>query len=74
MDIIAIVSLIERGVKIAETFWEKGNSEGGKRATKIVTDLIGLTKAEEVTADTIKEHRALLDALLDEFNEPLPTE
>ncbi len=72
METAAIIALLEKGFTVVGALYEAGNSEAGKRAIKIVTDFIGLTKAGPVTDASIGETEALLDALLDEFNLPLP--
>lgn len=75
MDILAVIAMIEKGLAVIEALNKLGNNEGVQRAVKIMTDFVGITKTEDgAKADDIDATEAALDALLDEFNAPLPEE
>lgn len=67
MDPMTILALVTKGLSIAETVWE--NRDLALQAIKSVQDIIG-NKAP--TPADIASTEADLDALLAEFNTPLP--
>lgn len=74
MEFAAILALIEKGIAIGSVLLEAGQSEGAKRAFDAVKNFVTGAKKAEPTAADLDELEAVLDALLDEFNEELPPE
>lgn len=72
MEIAAILALIDKGLTIGTILLEAGQSEGAKRAFQSVKDFVSGAKKESPTKEAIEKTETVLDALLDEFNEPLP--
>ena len=69
MDTAAILALVTKGLSIAETVWE--NRDLALQALAAVKALVA-NKAP--SAADIAATEAALDALLDEFNSPLPAD
>lgn len=70
MDLALILSLVERGVGIANALLTADNIAGAER---VWASLMTIMKPPaEVTQDDLDKVEAELDALLDEFNVELP--
>lgn len=67
MDAAAILALVTKGLSIAEQVWD--NRDLALKAIQAVTNIV--SKPAPTQAD-IDSTEADLDALLDEFNSPLP--
>lgn len=72
MDFTAIFALIEKGLTIIGVLLEAGQS--AEPAIKVLTDLITGAKQGHVSDDDLARTEALLDQLVEDFNEPLPEE
>ncbi len=70
MDIVAILALIAKGVSIAETLIAAGQSAGP--AIEVIKNLVTGAQTGKVTQDTLDKNEAVLDALIEDFNEPIP--
>lgn len=69
MDVVSIISLIDKGLGIANML-----IEAGKSAKPAIDVLLGLTKSQQeggVTAEQLNEFEAQLDALIEDFNKPM---
>lgn len=73
MDVIAILGLLEKGLRLIPTLVDAGSSVVGI-VNKMVTVAEKAKKGEQVTTTELEELEAELDAKLDEFNAPLPPE
>lgn len=71
MDIAAILALVSKGVSVANALIEAGQNAG-----PAITALMNLLKGnqKEITQADLDKCEAVLDALLDEFQIPLPPE
>lgn len=69
MDPLAILGLVTKGLSVAETIWE--NRDLALQAVNSVKNIIS---KDEPTAADIAATEMELDALLAEFNAPLPPE
>lgn len=69
MDPIAILGLVTKGIAVAETVWE--NRDLAFKAIESVKNIVSKT---DPTPEDIALTEADLDALLAEFNAPLPPE
>lgn len=69
MDIAAILALVTKGISIAEQVWSNRDL-----AFKALAALKNITSNPSPTQADIDETERDLDALLDEFNAPLPPE
>lgn len=67
MNIKDILALVTRGIGIAEQVWENRDL-----ALKAIAAVKNITSNPSPTAADIASTEADLDALLDEFNAPLP--
>lgn len=70
MDPVAILNLIAKGVQVAETLIQVG--ENALPALKVIWGLATGGAKDTVTQEEMDEAEATLDALLAEFNAPLP--
>lgn len=70
MDPIAILALVTKGLSIAEAVWE--NRDLAFNAIQSVKNIVA--KKDTITQAEIDAVEANLDAMLDEFNSPLPPE
>lgn len=69
MDIKEIIALVTKGISVAEQVW--GNRD---LALKAIAAIKNITSNPNPTKADIAATEADLDALLDEFNAPLPPE
>lgn len=69
MDAAAILSLVTKGISVAETVWENRDL-----ALQAINAVKNITSKDEPTADDIASTEADLDEMLAEFNSPLPPE
>ena len=70
MDALAILSLVAKGLAIVEVVWD--NRELAMKAFESVKNIVD--NHTTITEDDLVKVEADLDALLDEFNAPLPPE
>jgi hypothetical protein len=70
MDVMAILTLIAKGVSIVEMAIEAGKNAAP--AIEIVKNLITGAKTGTMTQEELDSIEAQLDAAIDEFNEPIP--
>lgn len=69
MDFVAILSVIDKGLKIADML-----ITAGKSAKPAIDALLGLTKAQQeggVTDQQLLDLEVQLDALIEDFNKPI---
>jgi hypothetical protein len=69
MDVAAVLALILKGVSIIETLIAAGQSVAP--AVKVITDLITGAQAGNVTDEQLAETETALDAMIDDFNQPM---
>lgn len=69
MDIGAVLDLIMKGMSVISTLVSVG--ENAAPAIKAVTALVTGAKAGTLTPDSLAATEAQLDALIDQFNEPI---
>lgn len=72
MNAAAIIALVTKGLSIAEQLWE--NRDLALKAIQSITNIVKSFNGGTVTQADIDQTEADLDALLDEFNAPLPPE
>lgn len=69
MNAVAILAVVSKGIALAQTLIEAGQSAAP--AIKALAELLSGGQAE-VTEEQLNETEKTLDALLAEFNAPLP--
>jgi hypothetical protein len=69
MDAAAILSLVTKGLTVAETVWENRDL-----ALQAINAVKNITSKDEPTPADIASTEADLDGMLAEFNSPLPPE
>lgn len=69
MDVLAILSLVGKGLSVAETLYEAGKN--ALPAIKTVAKLVTGAQQGTVTSDELTETERALDAMIADFNEPL---
>lgn len=69
MNFAAIFGLVEKGIGVAHTLIEAGKSAAP--ALTAIKALVTSAKDGKVTAAEIKSTEDQLDALIDDFNEPM---
>lgn len=67
MDLVAVLALVTKGLAVAETVWDNRDL-----ALQAINSVKNIVSKKDPTATDIAETEAELDALLDEFNAPLP--
>ncbi len=67
MDPLSIIALVTKGLSIAETVWENRDL-----AFKAINSIKNIVSSKDPTPEDIAVVEAELDALLAEFNSPLP--
>ncbi len=70
MDVMAILTLIAKGVSIVEMAIEAGKNAAP--AIEIVKNLVTGAKTGTMTQSELDAIEAQLDAAIDEFNAPIP--
>ncbi len=70
MDIAAILDLVTKGLGVINTLVTVGKD--ALPAIKVVTDLVSGAKAGTVTADQLDQTEATLDAMIEDFDKPIP--
>jgi len=70
MDIMAILALVAKGVEVINTLVTVG--ENAAPAIKAVRDLVVGAQNGTVTSDQLTQTEAVLDALIEDFNKPIP--
>lgn len=69
MDVLAVMALIAKGISIAETAIAVGKNAGPVLTT--IKGLIDSFRGGTVTQEELDETEKSLDAMIDEFNEPI---
>jgi hypothetical protein len=69
MDIAAILALTLKGISVIQTLVSVGQEIAP--AVKVVTDLITGAQAGTVTNDQLLSTEDALDAMIEDFNEPM---
>lgn len=69
MSILAIMAVIAKGISIAQTAIAVGKNAGP--AIEAVKGLVDSFREGTVTPEKLEETEASLDAMIDEFNEPM---
>ncbi len=69
MDIAAILALTLKGISVIQTLVSVGQEIAP--AVKVVTDLITGAQAGTVTSDQLLSTEDALDAMIEDFNEPM---
>lgn len=72
MEILAAIGLIERAFKIGEALLNKDTIADAKRAYDVASSLFKGIKNNDVSDADLEKNEAVLDALITEFNIPLP--
>ncbi len=70
MDIAAVLDLVTKGLGVINTLVTVGKD--ALPAIKVVTDLVAGAKAGTVTTERLDETEAALDAMIEEFDRPIP--
>lgn len=69
MDITRIFAAVEKGLSVISAFAE--SEKKIEPAVKVIYNLVTNAQTGEVTDDQLDEAEATLDALIEDFNEPL---
>lgn len=69
IDFTRIFGVVEKGLGAIHTLVEQGKAAGP--AITAVKNLVASAKGGKVTPDQIASTEATLDALIDDFNEPM---
>lgn len=69
IDFAKVFDVLHKGVGAIETLIQQGKSAGP--AITAVKNLVESAKGGKVTADQIADTETTLDALIDDFNEPM---
>lgn len=70
MDILAVLGLIEKAVSVASVLIAAAKDAGP--ALQAIKDLITGAKQGKVTDQQLADTEALLDSLIEDFNQDLP--
>lgn len=69
MDIAAILELIVKGLGVVNTLVNVGKDAAP--AIKVITDLVTGAQSGTVTDEQLAQTEATLDAMIDDFNQPM---
>ena len=69
MDVLAILSLVAKGLSVAETLYTAGSN--ALPAIKVVAGLVTGAQQGTVTADELTATEKALDAMIEDFNSPI---
>lgn len=72
MNIAAILAIISKGITVAETLIEAGQTAAP--AFEALKNIIGSAEKGTVTDEQLTQTEALLDSLIDDFNADLPND
>lgn len=69
MDIAAILELVVKGLGVVNTLVNVGKDAAP--AIKVITDLVTGAQSGAVTDEQLAQTEATLDAMIDDFNQPM---
>lgn len=69
MMILTVIGLITKGVSVAKMLIEAGKD--AMPAIKVIKDLVTGAESGKITDEELAANEATLDAMIDEFNEPI---